>query len=556
MGLFESFDARCYPYPSQKTVSYARNGMVATSTQLASQVGIEIMKKGGNAVDAAVATMIATTVIEPTMNSIGSDNFAIVWMKDKMYGMNSSGPAAKALSAEQLQKDGFKKMPTFGWHAVNVPGAPAGWRALSERFGNLPFEDLFEEAIRYAEEGFPVSPQVVTDWESNLGLLRKCAQGPKTEGVPFQGLDEAQLKPLLEYFAPNGRAPKPGEIFKNPAVAKSLRLIRDTKGDALYKGEIGEALVKFAQENGGYMTMEDLNDYKVQWVDPISVNYRGYDVWEIPPNGNGISLLMALNILKGFELPENEKECARTYHLLFESMKLAYADSMNYVTDPRFMTVTPEMMLDEKYAAERRKLIKMDSALMPSPGKPSPGGTVYCATADKDGNMVSMIQSNYMLFGSGIAVPGYGFPLNNRGSAFSFDPNTANYLVGGKKSFHTIIPGFLTKDGKAVGPFGCVGAFIQPQGQLALLTNTIDFHMNPQAAIDSPRWFWEEGKRIAVEKELPEHIYDQLSRMGHNLVRGNYKPNMGRAQIIWRDPETGVLCGATDKRCDGTPAVY
>ena len=198
----------------------------------------------------------------------------------------------------------------------------------------------------------------------------------------------------------------------------------------------------------------------------------------------------------------------------------------------------------------------MNTALMPSPGKPSPGGTVYCATADKDGNMVSMIQSNYMLFGSGIAVPGYGFPLNNRGSAFSFDPDKANYLVGGKKSFHTIIPGFLSKDGKAVGPFGCVGAFIQPQGQLTLLTNTIDFHMNPQAAIDSPRWFWEEGKRIAVEKDLPEHIFDQLCRMGHNLVRGNYKPNMGRAQIIWRDPETGVLCGATDKRCDGTPAVY
>ncbi|MCR5299596.1 MAG: gamma-glutamyltransferase family protein [Erysipelotrichaceae bacterium] len=550
------FDPKCYPYPSQKTVSYAKNGMVTTTNQLAAGVGIDILKKGGNAVDAAVATMITTTVVEPSMNSAGSDNFAIVWMKDKMYGMNSSGPCAKGLSIENLQKDGFDKMPVLGWHAVNIPGAPAGWKALSDRFGNLPFKDLFEYAIRYAEEGFPVTPQISTDWEGNSNLFRRCKEGPKTEGHPLTGLDEQSAKPFFDIYCPGGKAPKAGDLFKNPDYAKTLRRIAETGAEDFYRGETARAMVEFNNQCGGYWSMEDLEEYKVQWVDPIHVNYRGYDVWEIPPNGNGISLLMALNILKGFDLPENEKECARTYHLLFECMKLAYMDSKTYVTDPRYMTVTPEMMMDEGYAAKRRALIDLTKAIVPAPGRPDDGGTVYCATADKDGNMVSMIQSNFNAFGSGIAIPGCGFAMNNRGRQFTFDTKHANCLVGGKKSFHTIIPGFLTKDGKAVGPFGCVGGFIQPQGQLTLLTNMIDFNMNPQAAIDSPRWFWEEGKRIAVEKDLPEHIYDQLSRMGHDLVRGNYKPNMGRAQIILRDPETGVLCGACDKRADGVPAVY
>ncbi|MBE6113611.1 MAG: gamma-glutamyltransferase family protein [Erysipelotrichaceae bacterium] len=546
-----NYDSKCYPYPSQKTSVFGRNGMVCTSTPLAAQAGLDILKKGGNAVDAAIASMITSTVVEPTMNGVGSDNYAIVWMKDKIYGMNASGPSAKNLSVDKLKEQGFDKMPTLGWHAVNVPGAPAGWYALSKRFGNLPFKDLFETAIKYAEEGYPVSPQVTTDWESNVGLLKKCSQGTKIEGIPFKGLDEEQIKPFLEYF---GKVPKPGEMYKNPDMAKTLRLLAETNCDELYHGEIGKALVDFANKCGGFMSMEDLETYQPEWVDPIKVNYRGYDVWEIPPNGNGISLLMALNILKGFDL--TEKESTRTYHLLFECMKLAYMDSMTYVTDSKYMRVTPEQMLDENYASARRALIKDNEAIMPTPGRPDQGGTVYCATADKDGNMVSMIQSNYMMFGSGITVPGYGFPLNNRGSQFTFNPEDANVLVGGKKSFHTIIPGFLSKDGEAIGPFGCVGAFIQPQGQLTLLTNMIDFGMNPQAAIDSPRWFWEEGKRVAVEKDLPEHIFDQLSRMGHQLVRGNYKPNMGRAQVIIRDPETGVLNGATDKRCDSNPAAY
>lgn len=551
-----TYDSKCYPYPSQKTSVFAKNGMVATSTPLAAQAGIEIMKKGGNAVDAAIASMICSTVTEPTMNSIGSDNFAIVWMKDKMYGLNASGPSAKNLSIEKLKEAGFSKMPALGWHAVNVPGAPAGWYALSKRFGNLPFADLFEPAIRYAEEGYPVSPQVTTDWEASMNLFKKSMVGPVTEGVPMQGLCEEHAAPFFKYFAPEGRAPKPGEIWKNPDLAATLRRLAASDCEDFYRGETAKLMIDFAQKCGSFMSMEDLNAYQPEWVDPISVNYRGYDVWEIPPNGNGISLLMALNILKGFDLHPSEKESARAYHLMFESMKLAFMDSMTHVTDAKHMRVTPEQMLDENYAAARRALIKEDEAIMPTPGRPDQGGTVYCATADKDGNMVSMIQSNYVMFGSGIVIPGGGFLMNNRGSQFTLNEEDINCLKGGKKSFHTIIPGFLTKDGKAVGPFGCVGAFIQPQGQLQLLTNTIDFGMNPQAAIDSPRWFWEEGKRIAVEKDLPEHIYDQLSRMGHQLVRGNYKPNMGRAQIIWRDPETGVLNGATDKRCDSTPAVY
>lgn len=549
MTFLEQFDHKCFPYASQKTCSYARNGMVATSTQLGSQAGLDILKKGGNAVDAAIATMITNTVVEPTMNNLGSDNFAIVWMNNKMYGLNSSGPAAKNLSIEKVKSDGFTKMPHLGYHAVNVPGAPAGWKALHDRFGSLPFEELFETAIKYAEEGVAVTPQITTDWQWNYNIFMHGLKDPES------GLNEKNFEQWRKYYLPNGKIPTPGQIFKNPDVAKALRQMAKSGCDDFYKGDIAKAMVKHAQECGGVLSLEDLAEYKPEWVEPISVNYRGYDVWEIPPNGNGISLLMALNILKGFDLSEGTKETARTYHLMIESMKLGFIDSLNYTTDPRYMKFTPEQMLDENYADERRSLIS-DSALIPTPGSPEPGGTVYCATADKDGNMVSFIQSNFHGFGSGMVVPGYGFALNNRGSAFSLDSTKANALVGGKKSFHTIIPGFLTKDGKAIGPFGCVGAFIQPQGQMQLLTNTIDFHMNPQAAIDSPRWFWQSGKTVMVESDMPQYIFDELCRMGHDLIKGNYKPNMGRAQIIWRDPETGVLCGATDKRCDGSPACY
>lgn len=549
MSFLEQFDHKCFPYSSQKTCSYARNGMVAASTQLASQAGLDILKKGGNAVDAAIATMITNTVVEPTMNNLGSDNFAIVWMKDKMYGLNSSGPAAKALSIEKVKADGFEKMPSLGYHAVNVPGAPAGWKALHDKFGTLPFKDLFETAIKYAEEGIALTPQITTDWEWNYNIFLKGLQDPQS------GLNEKNFEAWKNYYLPDGNVPKPGQIFKNPDVAKALRRMAETGCEDFYKGEIASAMVKHANECGGVLSLEDLAEYKPEWVQPISINYRGYDVWEIPPNGNGISLLMAMNILKGFDLPEGTKETARTYHLMMESMKLGFVDSLEYTTDPRYMRVTPEQMLDENYAAKRRALIG-EKAIVPTPGSPEPGGTVYCATADKDGNMVSFIQSNFHGFGSGMVVPGYGFALNNRGSAYSLDETKANALVGGKKSFHTIIPGFLTKDGKAIGPFGCVGAFIQPQGQMQLLTNTIDFHMNPQAAIDAPRWFWQSGKTVMVEGDMPQYIFDELCRKGHDLIKGNYKPNMGRAQIIWRDPETGVLCGASDKRCDGSPACY
>ena len=397
-----NYDSKCYPYPSQKTSVFGRNGMVSTSTPLAAQAGLDILKKGGNAVDAAIATMICTTVVEPTMNAIGSDNFAIIWFKDKIYGLNSSGPSAKGLSIEKLKNLGYESMPTLGWHAVNVPGAPAGWKAMHERFGSLPFKDLFETAIKYAEEGFPVTPQVTTDWESNLNLFKASMQGPANTGKPMVGLDEFQAKPFFDYFAPNGKAPKPGDIYANKDMAETLKRLRDSECEDMYKGKTADMIVDFAQKCGAFMDHEDLASYKPEWVEPISVNYRGYDVYEIPPNGNGISLLMALNILKGFDLPVNEKECARTYHLLFESMKLAYMDSMTYVTDAKEMKVRVEDMISEEYAAQRRKLIKLDEAIMPTAGKPDQGGTVYCATADKDGNMVSFIQSNFNLFGSGI----------------------------------------------------------------------------------------------------------------------------------------------------------
>ena len=532
------FNALAYPYPSRRGVVYAHNGMVCTSQALAAQAGLSILQKGGNAIDAAIATAICLTVVEPTSNGLGSDAFALVWVKDKLYGLNGSGYAPTNLTAENLAKQGITEtMSDRGWSSVTVPGAPSAWAELHERFGKLPFSELFEPAIKYAKEGFVVSPVVGMYWEKAVKIFEKY----KNEAA-FQG--------WFETFAPRGVAPKIGELVKMPTMAKTLEILAATKCESYYRGEISGAILAFSQATGGYLTQEDLANYRAEWVEPISINYKGYDVWEIPPNGHGIVALMALNILKHFDLTEREN--IMSYHKQIEAMKLAYADGKAYIADSRYMKTKVADLLSDEYASERGKLIG-EEALMPKPGTPFSGGTVYLSTADNEGNMVSFIQSNFKGFGSGVVIPGYGISLNDRAAGFVLDKNSDDYLLPGKKPYHTIIPGFLTKNGEAIGPFGVMGGFMQPQGHLQVIVNSIDFSLNPQATLDAPRWQWIAGKKIEVEPGVSQEIIDGLLAMGHEVTVNQDATVFGRGQIIWRD-KNGVLVGATEPRSEGAVA--
>lgn len=514
--------------------------MVATSQPLAAQAGLDILKKGGNAIDAAIATAACLTVVEPTSNGIGGDAFALVWTKGELHGLNASGPAPKSISIEAVKEKGHESMPKFGMIPVTVPGAPSAWAELSKRFGKLPLIEVLKPAIEYAENGYPLSPILGKYWKGAVTRYKELFKGDEYKG-------------FFETFAPNGEVPDAGDMWKSPGHASTLRSIAETNAESFYQGELAEKISEFSKEHGGFLSAEDLAEYKAEWVQPIKVNYRGYDVWEIPPNGQGIVALMALNIVKGFEL--TEKESVETYHKQIETMKLAFSDGKKYVTDPSKMSVSAEQLLSEQFAEARRSLIG-ETALTPEPGTPPSGGTVYLATADGEGNMVSFIQSNYMGFGSGVVVPGTGIALQNRGHDFSLDPEHENSLQPGKKTYHTIIPGFLTKDDEAVGPFGVMGGYMQPQGHVQVIMNTIDFHLNPQAALDAPRWQWMEGKKISVEHTFPSHIARALARKGHEIEVALDGGGFGRGQIIWRNPKTGVLMGGTESRTDGAIAAY
>ncbi len=534
-----NFDAQKYDYPSRRSVIYGRKGMVCTSQPLAAQAGLDIIKQGGNAIDAAIATAACMTVLEPTSNGIGSDAFALVWTKGKLHGLNASGRAPMAITAEEVKKQGHREIPKRGWIPVMVPGAPSAWAELSEKFGRLPLETVMKPAITYAREGYPVSPVTAKLWGNAYRDFSKVFEGEC-------------FKPWFETFAPDGHAPQPGELWKSEAHAKTLEKIAKTNAKAFYQGELADRIDAFSRETGGYIRKADLENYWCEWVEPIHVNYRGYDVCEIPPNGDGIVALMALNILKGFEL--KERESADTVHKQLEAMKLAFADGNRYVADPRYMKASVETLLSDEYAGQRRSLIG-EEALPPKPGDPFRGGTIYLCTADGEGNMVSYIQSNYMGFGSGIVIPETGIALQNRGANFSLDETMENCLGPGKKSLHTIIPGFLMKDGRAVGPFGVMGGFMQPQGHVQVIMNTVDFQMNPQDALNAPRWQWVGGKKIQVEQTFPAAIVEELKRRGHEIEIPDNFLAFGRGQIIWRD-ENDVLCGATEPRADGTVAAW
>ena len=539
------FDPRSYAYPSRRNVVYARKAMACTSIPQGAQIGLDVMKAGGNAVDAAVAMAAAMPLLEPTSNGLGSDCFALVWVEaeKKLYGLNASGVAPAALSAALVRELGHQTMPQAGWIPTMVPGAPAGWAELNRRFGTKPLPQLFAPAISAAREGVPVQVNLEPMWEEDA---RRIAAAMERDPSPHAYWWERFMKP-------DGTPYRAGDVFRWEEYAQTLEELAATGCESYYRGPLMEQIVAFSRATGGYFCEDDFRNYKPEWVEPISTDYKGYTVCEIPPNGHGITVLMALNLLKGLKLSD-QKDCADTYHKILESIKLAFADTRTYVADPRYMRTRVEDLLSEEYAAQRRALIS-DRALMPEAGDPSCGGTIYLCTADPFGNMVSFIQSNYTTFGAGVAIPGTGISLQNRGANFSLDEGSDNCLTGGKRSYHTIIPGFLMRDGEAVGPFGVMGAFMQTQGHVLVVVNTVDYHMNPQEALDAPRIQWTGGKHIQLEREVPAHIVQDLARRGHEVEIVNSNLHMGRGQIIWKT-ENGLYIGGTEPRCDGTVAAW
>ena len=539
------FDPRSYAYPSRRNVVYARKAMACTSIPQGAQIGLDVMKAGGNAVDAAVAMAAAMPLLEPTSNGLGSDCFALVWVEaeKKLYGLNASGVAPAALSAALVRELGHQTMPQAGWIPTMVPGAPAGWAELNRRFGTKPLPQLFAPAISAAREGVPVQVNLEPMWEEDA---RRIAAAMERDPSPHAYWWERFMKP-------DGTPYRAGDVFRWEEYAQTLEELAATGCESYYRGPLMEQIVAFSRATGGYFCEDDFRNYKPEWVEPISTDYKGYTVCEIPPNGHGITVLMALNLLKGLKLSD-QKDCADTYHKILESIKLAFADTRTYVADPRDMRTRVEDLLSEEYAARRRALIS-EQALTPEAGDPSCGGTIYLCTADPQGNMVSFIQSNYTTFGAGVAIPGTGISLQNRGANFSLDEGSDNCLAGGKRSYHTIIPGFLMRDGEAVGPFGVMGAFMQPQGHVLVVVNTVDYHMNPQEALDAPRIQWTGGKHIQLEREVPAHIVQDLARRGHEVEIVNSNLHMGRGQIIWKT-ENGLYIGGTEPRCDGTVAAW
>ena len=531
--------AQHYPYASRRTLVYGRRGMVATSQPLAAQAGLQILQAGGNAIDAAIAAAACLTVTEPTSNGIGGDAFAIVWFNQDLHGLNASGPAPTMLSLEALHRRGMNEMPVHGPVPVTVPGAPAAWAALAEAFGRLPLTTTLQPAIDHARQGYPVTPVAARNWQRGVEKAAAHYRDPVHEA-------------WWNTFAPEGRAPKAGEVWRSEAHARTLEKIAGSQARDFYQGDLAVQIHEFMKASEGFLTREDLSAYGVRWEKPLSVNYRGIDVWELPPNGHGIVALMALNILKQFDLEATET--CEALHLSMEAMKLAYSDGKAHIADPAHMQVAVEDLLSSRYAKARSRLIG-DRALMPSPGTPAASGTVYLAAADGEGNMISYIQSNYMGFGSGLVVPGTGIALHNRGHNFSMIPEHPNCVAPGKRPYHTIIPGFLTRNGAPLGPFGVMGGFMQPQGHLQVVSRMVDYGLNPQAALDAPRWQWLGEKRFEMEPHMSELLVEALRKKGHEIVYQSDPGSFGRGQVILRD-EAGTLCGATEPRTDGMVAVW
>jgi len=525
----------------------AAHGMVASSHPLATQIGLEILKQGGSAVDAAIAVNAALGLMEPTGNGIGGDLFAIVWdaKSKKLYGLNASGPAPKKLSLEYFQENNLSEYPEFGPLPVTVPGAVAGWSELHKKFGKLPIDHLFKPTIAYAREGFPVTETIAYYFALNKQRFQ----------------DYPNFK---EVWMANGDVPKTGEIFKNPALGNTLETLADKGLSEFYTGDIARITADFIQAQGGFLSYDDLAGYRPEWVQPISTDYRGYEVWELPPNTQGLATLQILNILEGFNLAELGLYSTEYIHLFIEAKKLAFADRAKFYADPRFAKLPIETLLSKDYATKRRQEINpKKAALVDASGLPQHGDTVYLTTADQDGNMVSLIQSNYSGMGSGMTPPDLGFMLQNRGTLFSLDPKHLNVVAGGKRSFHTIIPAFVTKDGNPYISFGVMGGATQPQAQAQVLINIIDFGMNLQEAGDAPRIVhsgssqpsgsqMKSGGTVSLESTFDEKIRKELVEMGHTLKYE--KGSFGGYQAIMK--KNGVYYGASESRKDGQAAGY
>ncbi len=527
------------PYPTVRSPVFARN-VVSTSQPLAAQAGLRMLHKGGNAVDAAVAAAAAMAIVEPVSNGLGSDNFAILWDGQALHGLNASGVAPAAWNPDYFQRRHGGKMPVRGWDTVTTPGAVAGWVALSKRFGKLPFADLLEPAIELAERGHGVACIVAGKW---------ARQVPELQDQP--GFAEA--------FMPRGRAPLPGEKFVFKAAGETLRKIALSEGEAYYRGEIAQRMAAHAAAHGGSMTEADLAAYQPEWVKPIQKDYAGYTLHEIPPNGQGIAALMALGMLEQLDVASHPVDSVATQHLQIEAMKLAFADTYRWVSDVRHMTeVTPQDLLSDAYLRERARLIDPRRATHFQHGTPPKGGTIYLTAADESGMMISLIQSNYMGFGSGVVVPGTGISLQNRGHGFTTDPRHPNVVAGGKRPFHTIIPGFLTQNGRPRMSFGVMGGNMQPQGHLQTLVRMLRYGQQPQAACDAPRWKVATGLAIDCEHTMAASVVQGLRDLGHQVeAHQDSYMDFGAGQFIWKlsdDLEDGYVA-ASDSRRDGHAAV-
>ena len=533
-----NFDANHQPFASERTTLGAAHGVVATGNALAAQAGLDILKKGGNAVDAAIATAACLTVVEPTANGIGGDNFALVWMNDQLYGMNSNGPSPRGISLEAVKAD-HPAMPVHGWTPVNVPGAPGGWASLSKRFGKLTLLECLTPAIDYAQNGYPVAAKTAEQWQ-------RAHRHYETVGT-----GKPEFAEWFKTFSFAGKAPEPFQIVRLPHHARTLRLIGETNGRAFYEGELADLIDEDSRRHGGYLRREDLAAFASAWVEPIRTNYRGYEVAELPPSGQGLVALMALNIFRNQTVTGRD---AAYYHTMFETMKIAFTDGMHHITDPAHMTMDPRALVEEAYGRRRFEQISGEAQVY-GPEDPPGSGTVYLACADADGNMVSMIQSNYMGFGSGIVVKDTGIALHNRGADFKLDPEHVNCLAPGKKTYHTIIPGMLLKDGRCAGVFGVMGGYMQPQGHFQVVSNLLDFHLNPQMALDAPRWQCMKGRQFIVEEAFDRGILEELRARGHEVTVEPDRTNFGRGQIILR-LDNGVYAAGTESRTDSNLAVW
>ncbi|MCK4971704.1 MAG: gamma-glutamyltransferase [Candidatus Heimdallarchaeota archaeon] len=528
-------------FKSYRTPVYSRNGMVASSQPLASEVGLRILQQGGNAADAAVAVAATLNLTEPTSTGIGGDCFCLFYdnQKKQVFGLNASGRAPAMLNVDKLNSIGIKdNLPPLSVHTITVPGAAAGWVDTVKKFGTMSLKEILEPAINHAEDGFPVAPLTSRSWQ--------------------RGVKQLRLGPNADEMLLNGEAPKEGEIIKNPTLANTFRDIAEHGKSGFYEGRIAEAIIDLIQSFEGYMTLDDLKNHKNTFDNPISINYRGVDVYEIPPNGQGITALMALNVLEGFDIGDLKHSSVEHLHTMIESMRIAFADTRWYVADPDIVNIPIQELLSKQYAKTRRELIDSSKASIDVvKGSPvSSSNTVYFSVVDGKGNACSFINSNYMGFGTGLIPKGCGFTLQNRGANFSLQPDHPNVLAPNKRPYHTIIPGMATKDDELYSSFGVMGGFNQPQGHAQVMINMIDFGMNPQQALDAPRFTIRDGTSkgdVALEEGIDNAVINRLSQMGHSVVptTGYARMIFGRGQIINRNPKNGVLCGGTSPRADG-----